>query len=172
MSDDKPDPIEAAAIRAYDEHANVIGMVAVCWNGAQEFLYLMFVVLMGMRRAEAEAIFFTLKADTAQRDITRALAKVALAHNADLLRRTTDAITTFDNLAGERNAAIHTMWHASTETATIAPSPYVKHHGALKPDHRSQFLNLASKLSDLEDQLFALTQEIQQDLASRDKSRE
>jgi hypothetical protein len=170
MSD--PDPAEAAAIHAYGEHAHIIGMVAVSWNGAQESLYLLFVVLMGLKKPEAEAIFFTLKADSAQRDITRELAKVILASNADLSKRTTDAITAFDKLSGERNAAIHTMWHASIPEATITPSPHARHHGSLKPDHRAQFLELADKLSDLESLLFELAREIQQHLASRSTSPE
>jgi hypothetical protein len=167
---DESNPAEGAAIRAYDDHASIVGMVAVSWNGAQESLYLMFVVLMGLRKPEAEAIFFTLKADSAQRDITRELAKAVLAHNADLLKRTTEAINAFDRLAGERNAAIHTMWHASIGEGTVRPSPHAKRHGALRPDHRTQFLQLTHKLADLEGELFDLAREIQQHLASRDIS--
>lgn len=165
MSDPKD-----AAIRAYAAHAEIVGTVACAWNGAQESLYLMFVALMGMRKAEAEAIFFALKADSAQRNVTRDLANVVLAANTALLKRTKDVINALGDLGGERNAAVHTMWRASVETSSIGPSPLVKHHGALKPNHRTQFFELARKLVDLEGTLMELADEIRRHLASPDKS--
>jgi hypothetical protein len=164
-----PNPTDdAAKIRSYREHAETIGTVAATWNSAQESLFFAFVALMRMQKPEAEAIFFTLKADSAQRDITDALAKVVLAENSDLLKRVSSSIKSMNLLAGERNAAIHTMWRSSLEQAHIAPSPDVKHHGSLKPDHQKQFWDLATKLADLDAEIFALVLEIEQHLASRD----
>ncbi len=170
MSDPSdPDPILSGKIAAYRAQAEIIGTVATTWNGAQESLFFVFVALMGMRKPDAEAIFFTLKADSAQRDITGALAKVVLAENTDLLKRVSDSIKAMDLLAGERNAAIHTMWRAALDEARIVPSPDTKHHGALKPDHRAQFLELTEKLADLDGKIFDLVADIQKHVASPDK---
>jgi hypothetical protein len=166
---DQTDPILAAKINANRAHAEIIGTVASTWNGAQESLFFVFVALMGMRKSESEAIFFTLKADSAQRDITDALAKVVLAENSDLLKRVSASIKAMNLLAGERNAAIHTMWRTALDEARVIPSPDTKPHGALKPDHRTQFFELAAKLADLDGEIFDLVPEIRQHLASRDK---
>ena len=53
----------------------------------QYIYFLMFTALSGLPVRKAQAIYFTLKADTAQRDITAKVAAVALKSKPELLKR-------------------------------------------------------------------------------------
>ena len=63
-----------------------------------------------MPAEEARDIFFDLKSDRLQRDITLAAGKTALAEHPALWERFETTLEKVNELAGERNAAVHTVW--------------------------------------------------------------
>jgi hypothetical protein len=71
----------------------------------------MFDRAMGDDILKAKAIFFALRSDGTQRDITVAVLRIAHMHHADLLARTIAAIAEFGKIAGRRNDFIHAMWY-------------------------------------------------------------
>jgi hypothetical protein len=157
-------------VALYDDHARAIGAVAITWGGAQESLFMVFCELADIPRPHADAIFFALKADSAQRDITVGLAEQVLTEEPHLLAELRRLITLMGKSAGERNAAIHTMWRADREAERVGPSPITRrHHPSLKPDHLPQFYELADRMVDVGDQLFRIAVGIRLHLASRRK---
>lgn len=129
-------------------HAMVIGMVTVAWNGAQENVFRLFHLLSGMPKPMAEAVFFSLKADSAQRDITRAVCEHTTELNEKYRQNAIDLIVKLDKLAGQRNAAVHTMWDDdAARRGSITPSTkHAAHHRSLKPDPTAQFQELTVEL--------------------------
>lgn len=91
-------------------HAPLIGRVTIAWNQAHYFIFQVFLALHPRPEPEfAETIFFALKSDRAQRDLTLAAARTMIKH-PPLLKETTAAIDRFTGLAGRRNAVTHAMW--------------------------------------------------------------
>jgi hypothetical protein len=92
------------------EHAQLIGSVVIAYNKVQWVIFVLFVALSGMPAEEARDIFFALKSDRLQRDITLAAGKTALAEHPALWERFETILENINELAGERNAAVDTMW--------------------------------------------------------------
>lgn len=92
--------------------AGWIGGMTIHWNECQSVIFMMFNRALGNKMIlEAKAIFFTLRSDGTQREVTQALLQVALHNHADLLARVTSAISDFAKIAGRRNDFIHAIWH-------------------------------------------------------------
>jgi hypothetical protein len=165
----EPENLVGAAL---DKHANVIGHVTISWNTAQSLVFVLFSSLSRLTYDEAQAIFFALKADTAQRDITRELGKVTLAADEALASEFSAAFNDLQVLSGQRNAAIHTMWSVLTQEGRITPSPTVPYHKSLDPDRTAeQFAELNIKIGAVIDSLIPLVLKIEKHLASQKKSR-
>jgi len=97
-----------------DTLALAIGKVTMAWNGAQHMLFLIFQEISGMKHEAAEAVFFTLKSDAAQRDIVAAAAQVVWADpkEAANLAELKSLIKRLGKHAEKRNETVHTMWEA------------------------------------------------------------
>lgn len=111
-------------------HAEQIGNITVRWNFAQYEVLDLFAHFTGLAPKMAEAVFFALKADSSQRDIT--IAAAAEFDKADpsspdgprLGRRAITALKGLGKFAGERNAAVHTAWavqYSSDQPPCIVP---------------------------------------------------
>jgi hypothetical protein len=98
------------------EFAPLIGKINMSWGDCQFFVYIIFVHLMGYDPTKAEPIFFALKTDRAQRDITTALAGVVLGKHPKLLRKITTTFGNLETMAGRRNDVIHAMWGIQYDT--------------------------------------------------------
>jgi hypothetical protein len=149
-----------SSAKSYGDHAALICRVTIKWNTVQMMVYLLFRQLCKLPSDQAQAIFFGLKADSAQRDITRDLAAVVLAPHKALADRTKTAISNLDRLAGERNAAVHTMWAVMSLEGDVTPVPGLRHHGKLEKDFTSQFQRLERDLSTLLEQFLELRNDI------------
>lgn len=147
------DPKEFAELKRktaiYDRHALLIGQVNMVWNDVQTEIFLMFRELSGMPWASADAVFFAVRTDAAQRDMTSALAKQVLSNKPEALKETLQLINEIGLLAGQRNAAIHTAW--IVEDGSELPKPYLRLNTpkALKDNSLAQFEKLRSDLLDL-----------------------
>jgi len=94
----------------YSSMCYLIGAVTIAWNAAHEQLFRLFWMASGLPKEAAEAIFFSIKSDSGQREITRSIIlcseKVPQEHKSYAL----EWIDFMGKKSGERNAAIHTMW--------------------------------------------------------------
>jgi hypothetical protein len=131
-----------------------IGRVAAGWVDVNYLIYLLFVDFSGMPSEQAKDVFFALKADYAQRDITLAAGQAALAKHPDLWESFRRLIKEIGGLAGERNAAVHTMWSLHWDalwpmafpTFKVGPACNTKPPGKLREDFQIQFKELSVAL--------------------------
>ncbi len=165
-----PDALVRAAL---EKHAKLIGHITISWNSAQSLVFVLFCILSRLTLEEAQAVFFSLKADTAQRDMTRELGRVVLASNKELAKEFADAFAKLQDLSSLRNAATHTMWSVLVLESRLTPSPFVPPHKKLVPERTAeQFAQLQDDLDDVNGKLVALTLKAAQHVASLKKLRE
>jgi hypothetical protein len=135
------------------EYAELIGQVVIAWNEVQWLVSVLFVEFSGMPAERARDVFFTLKSDFAQRDIALAAGKTALAKFPTLWEQLQNVIKAINDLAGERNAAVHTMWGIEwvswggvSYSAKVGLLSGVTPHKRLKDDFVTQCAELRQKL--------------------------
>lgn len=140
--------------------APLIGRVTIAANNAQHLVLIIFDIL--VRDGDlARAIFFSLKSDAAQRDITLAAMAVRLRGAPELLERGRKAFQRLADLSGERNAAIHTIWAVEGSNKRYSPAPGAEHHKRLRQDDfEGQFSELAMNLGGMSSVLFELRTDI------------
>lgn len=113
--------------------ATNIGRITIAWNDIHFFVFTMFWRMNGNDPAKAMDIFFALRADSAQRDITAGLANSALAPWPELQQQAISALNAIGKLAGRRNAFVHAMWIFESQEGDI--------------EHKSLFAPSSPKLS-------------------------
>jgi hypothetical protein len=91
--------------------AEWIGAMTIRWNRCQSIIFMMFRRATGDNILLAKAMFFALRSDGTQRDITAAALQIALVYHPDLMARAVTAISDFSKIAGRRNDFIHAMWY-------------------------------------------------------------
>ena len=89
-----------------------IGHIVVMINTAHWCVFEMMGILLNSSRDDTTPIYYSLKADSAQRDLTLAIAadRLTLPGEQDLLKRVSKAINDLGVAGGTRNAFIHTHW--------------------------------------------------------------
>jgi len=126
----------------------MIGRVTVSWGDIHYAVFRLFVVLTGMPNALAESIFFTLRSDATQREITATAAKHVLSE--ELFKRVSAVFSQIGSAARERNVAIHAMWATHYPSGHITPNPWVTGPRLLrKGEFDKQFAELEERLKDL-----------------------
>ena len=145
-------------ISEFELDVQLIGGITIGWSAAHSAVYALFAALSGLSLERSKAIFFAIKQDLAQREMTLALAKVTLVEHPDCLERATSLLKQISSLSGDRNAAIHSFWFVSKEQkGALVINPYAKIHGKLDiENHRRQFLELAAKLNEVSSALCSL----------------
>ncbi|MEQ1942262.1 hypothetical protein ABMA32_07545 [Mesorhizobium sp. VNQ89] len=158
------------ASKALDKFATTLGHVTITYNEAQAFVLSIFINLSGAERHVARAMFFSIKSDAGQRDMTIAMARARMLDadpvESDNLKSVIAAIEGLSKLAGERNAAIHTMWYLDSEDGASPDSPpdywmtsdpNSIRHPKLQEDAETQFKELIGKLQTAKDMLVLAT---------------
>jgi hypothetical protein len=137
--------------RFYNEHAALLGHVTLAWNDCQSMVMQIFHTLSGTSWVQSTSVFLSLKSDQSQRDITIALLLAVLDRAGDdpIRQLGTSLVGQLGSLAGERNAATHTMWITVMPSRKVEPHPAIPKPKMLKPDFKSQFENLTQKLRKL-----------------------
>ena len=137
--------------RFYNEHAALLGHVTLAWNDCQSMIMQIFDTLSGTSWGQSTSVFLALKSDQSQRDITVALLLAVLdrADDDGMRQLGTSLVGQLGALAGERNAATHTMWITVMPSRKVQPHPAIPKRKALKPDFKSQFENLTQNLRKL-----------------------
>jgi hypothetical protein len=153
----------------YNEHAEMMGHVSLAWNDCHSEVLQIFHTLSNMDWKSAQAIFLSLRSDQAQRRMTRALMDSVLVTENDqpLLELGRSLLKQLDDLAGERNAATHTMWVTLMPDRKIIPHPRIEKHGKLEEDFQAQFSRLTTQLRELFRQLLDFDAALQVHLEQR-----
>lgn len=128
----------------------LIGAITIASNAAYEQLFRLFWMASGLSKEAAEAIFFSIKSDSGQRNITRSIIscskKVQENHKVNAL----EWIEFLEKKSSERNAAIHTMWDGQElmDGKVLSSSKISKeyHHKKLSNNVVNQFGSLINEL--------------------------
>jgi hypothetical protein len=153
--------------KQYDEHAALVGHVTLAWSNIHSQVFRIFALLCGTTKRQSEAIFFALKSDASQREITLAVINETVS---EPLRDKGKAIFgRINGLAGDRNLAAHTMWATLMPAGMIIPNPSVRRPSRLKDDFELQFQTLIERLRELFRELMKFTQEIVDELDQHGK---
>ena len=131
-----------------DDLAAAIGNATIAWNSCQLGVFLIFWRLSGMPRSCAESVFSTVKSDSAQRDITGALASTRLEAGSEILNELKEQLSFLNKSAKIRNAAVHTLW-TEDSAGHVSPTDFIKSHRSLiKDGFLRQFTKIVEELTD------------------------
>jgi hypothetical protein len=135
----------------YEDHAALLGLVALAWNDCHYMVLSIFHTLSGLNWNRAYAIFLALKSDHARREIVLELMKEVLKTDNDQPIRElgTQLLRRLGRLGGERNVATHTMWVTVMPQREVRPHPALPRPKKLKEDFKSQFSTLTTNLRNL-----------------------
>ena len=150
----------------WDELYSAIGKITLAINHCNWLVFEAMRITLQMEREEATCIFYSLKSDSAQRDLATAVLSDRLTEMGehDLLKSFKDEVTTIGKLSGIRNGFIHTPWSGTTDPDNL----FCCAHGA-KPhpkldfkDPISQAKRLVSDLWESSHRLDALCDRLEQ----------
>ncbi len=128
---------------SYMAACTLLGSITIVWNDAHEQVFKLFWYFSGMPKPQAEAVFFSLRADSSQRDITKAVIKKHQSYPDEHKQHALDWLKKLDKRASERNAITHTMWDADSFL-----------EGKISPTSEVNKEYLSRHLSDNNQQLF------------------
>lgn len=141
-----------------------IGAIVVTMNTAHWLVFEMMSLLLNTSREDTVPIYYSLKADAAQRDLTLAIAADRLTHpiEAGLLSRISAAVNDLGKLSGVRNAFIHTHWMQQSSSSGVRFACEGKPHPKLDlNDPLGQAKKLLTSLDELIDRLGDLCDELE-----------
>jgi hypothetical protein len=127
------------------ELATMIGRITIAWNDVQSEIFELFAAASGVERQKAAMIFFSLRTDASQRDITNAAIFVALPQG-HVQYRLQKLLERAGKLAAERNLAIHQIWATHHPSGNMVPSPFIPRRTRLRDDFDVQFSALLDEL--------------------------
>ena len=136
----------------YNEHAALVGHVALAWNDCHSVVLSIFHTLSGVSWHNASSIFLALKSDHDRRETTLALMDQVLNADNDRVIRDqgTQLIGQLGNLGYEGTVATHTMWVTVMRQRKVSPHPDLPDPPKdIKEDFKSQFSKLTTDLCDL-----------------------
>lgn len=128
-----------------DDFAPLIGHAAIQWNNVQFWIYIIFRTLLLGSTSIAHRLFFAVRSDAGQRDLTIALAEAQLSGQPALLKEVRTSIEAVNQMAGKRNDILHAMW-------SFNPVPDI----ALPLNHRLRGQDLKGKIIDAVEQFHEL----------------
>ena len=135
-------------------HAELIGRVTLMWSDIHAQVGQLFEDFCASE--EARKRYWDIQNDRAQRQMLLSESSFALQEYPDLWERLEKALAAIDQLAGDRNAAVHTYWAIDLPAGKILPHRRVPSHKQLRSDFEAQFSELLNKLSDQWISLFDL----------------
>ena len=148
----------------WDELHRLIGCFAQESSMAHWLIFEMFRTILSMDRDQASELYYTMRADSAQREVTLAVLtdRLTSPEGIKLLERIKIAFNEVGKTSGRRNGFIHTpwsMWHGTEEFVT---TDGVKLHPKLKPvDVLGQAVALVAELRRTNSTLLALCDELE-----------
>lgn len=128
-----------------DAHAALIGRVAIAWNDLHRVIGQLFEEFCDSDAGKQR--YWSTRSDAAQRNLAFAAGMAALRLIPELRQRFETAMREINDLAGDRNAALHTYWTRTSPDRKIGPHEQVLKHGRLREDFVPQFTELVEKLA-------------------------
>lgn len=160
------------APKKWDQLHRRIGLIAQESSFSHWLIFEMFRLILKMDRDEASGLYYTLRADTAQRDLTLVVLSDRLksVSELELLGRIKSAFDIVGRCSGRRNGFIHTSWAMEFGTQEFVPGSGMKLHPKLRPtDILGQAGDLIDELVDINRTLLSLCDELEE-LLSLQKS--
>lgn len=118
-----------------NEFAESIGELNLAWTGAHDFVYRIFQDVSGLTEKQARAIFFSIRSDSLQREITKKVVQATL-QDGEYVKPVEELAHILGRLkeqASVRNETVHAMWSVhfftddnNTTVAKIAKQPTQK----------------------------------------------
>ncbi len=155
-----------------NELAPLIGHLTIEWNDIQSTVFMMFHQLMGGTVAKSISIFFAVKSDSGQRDITLSLAKEVLFMHPDLIRALTSTFSSINRMAGRRNDFIHGIWQFPDKDQGIAEIWLGVRERLSGKDPMAECEALRREIADLEYETFILYERIKEALQQPQNARQ
>jgi hypothetical protein len=137
-----------------DAHAALIGRVAIAWNDLHRVIGQLFEEFCESETAKQR--YWSTRSDSAQRNQAFAAGMAALRLIPELRQRFETAMREINDLAGDRNAALHTYWTRTFPDRKIGAQEQVPKHGRLREDFVTQFIELVTKLAEYQRELWNL----------------
>lgn len=130
----------------WDELYSAIGKITLAINHCNWLVFEAMRITLKMEREEATSIFYSLKSDSAQRELATSVLSDRLGDisEADLLKAFKDEVTILGKLSGVRNGFIHTPWAGTTDPDNL----FCCAHGA-KPHPKLDFKDPISQAKTL-----------------------
>lgn len=129
MVDQQVEPFEQLVERVFSEHAEVVGSIAITWNGLMSECGKIFHHLSGLQTVEAaQAIWNAPKNDATLRDMLLAIA--TLAYEVKQPKRYRDIrwliVEQFDKYRGHRDSAVHSPYaiYLSEKGLVVEPDTF------------------------------------------------
>lgn len=139
---------------AQEEFAAIIGRVTMQWNDLQYSILQLLEVVLGAEPEIASTVFFSLKADSAQRELVQAVFATRFASDPKLVANLAKLMDSIGRTSGERNAAIHTAWSYRSAENKMGPAMAWVAHKKLTDDPKGQFEDLCIRISELDEKLW------------------
>ncbi len=149
----------------WDTLYRLIGVIAHESSFAHWLVFEMFRIALKMDREEASGLYYALRADSGQRDLTVSVLEDRLAapEYSELLARVKKTFTELGKASGRRNGFIHTPWAMRYSSLEFVASHGAKLHPKLLPtDIIGQAEKLVKDLYAVSHDLMALCDEIEQ----------
>jgi hypothetical protein len=127
-------------------HAELIGRVTLMWSDVHQRIGQLFEQF--AQSDEERKQYWDTSSDYAQRQLVRSAASTALKSYPDLLETCGKTLDAIDQLARDRNSAIHSYWAIDLPAGKIIPHRRIPPHKALRDDFEAQFRQLLEKLAD------------------------
>jgi hypothetical protein len=111
--------------KSAEEHEKLyvkVGHISTKFTGLQTLVHEMFLYATNMDYAVCASVFHSQRSDAGQRDMTAAALRARLTGeaDADALRKAIASLNKLGDVAGLRNAFIHTYWAYDTERDRMA----------------------------------------------------
>jgi hypothetical protein len=154
----------SGAPEKWDQLYSVIGLVATESSTAHWFVFELFRIVLKMEREEAATLYYALRADAGQRDITLSVLidRLKTPEELELLVRIKKTFDALGKASGRRNGFIHTPWSMWYSSEEFTPSHGAPLHPKLKPDDiLGQANALIKELRSIIDELLALCDELE-----------
>ena len=150
--------------KAWDEFYNLIGRIVVTINSAHWCVFEMMGILLNTSREDTTPIYYSLKADAAQRDLTLAIMSDRLSEpsEADLAKRISITINDLGKASGLRNAFIHTHWSMEWGNDKLVVTDGKPHPKLRMDDLFGQGSELLATLDEIIDRLLAHCDELEE----------
>jgi hypothetical protein len=140
------------------------------WNDIQASIFMMFHALMGGTISRSIGVFFAVKSDTGQRDITLSLARELLFKEPDLVRALASTFGSINKMAGRRNDFIHGIWQFPKEDGRIAEIWLGVKDRLSGKDPKAECATLRSDIADLHYEIMVLHDKVKTALQEKPRN--